>query len=194
MLDTYLESTMFRTKEELLNTPRMEFDTLNEGNLCVGLQDLIDMCVTTESIVVEIGSYAGVSSELFAKHCKRLYCIDPWDLFTDEPGFVPNLIQAETRFNEMAMNYPNIIKIKDFSVHAALTYKFKEKPDLVYIDGKHDRYSVRCDIGIWFNIVKRGGWITGHDINIHGVMESVELMLGSDYHIFKDNSWAWKKI
>ena len=63
--------------EELLNTKRLDFKH-KQSNTTKGLYDLITKYVTAESIVVELGSFSGVSSELFALHCKTLHCIDPW--------------------------------------------------------------------------------------------------------------------
>jgi len=69
--------------KRLLKTKRMEYAQRTHQNLLVGLYDLIKEYVTNNSIIVEIGSYSGVSSELFALHCKKLFCIDQWQEYKE---------------------------------------------------------------------------------------------------------------
>jgi len=64
--------------QELLTTPRMYYSTLVPQNYLKGLYDLIKGNVTDKTVMVEIGSFSGISSELFAMHCKELNCVDRW--------------------------------------------------------------------------------------------------------------------
>lgn len=48
--------------------------------LRVGLQDFINWIPRKNLVLVEIGSYAGESAEIFARSWKfdMIFCIDPW--------------------------------------------------------------------------------------------------------------------
>ena len=58
--------------EELLLTPRMFYaDYNNRVNQLKGLKMLIDEYINENTVMVEIGSFSGISSELFSLHCKE---------------------------------------------------------------------------------------------------------------------------
>ena len=56
----------------LLQSKRLEFKN-KQSNTTKGLYELITKYVNKESVIVELGSFSGISSELFALHCKKLY-------------------------------------------------------------------------------------------------------------------------
>ena len=80
---------------------------------------LIDEFVTDETIMVEIGSFAGVSSELFALHCKNITCVDEWNPYWeiqtpeliigaenmfDKKPFMDYIFSSELTFDKMPTN------------------------------------------------------------------------------------------
>jgi len=46
--------------------------------------------------------------------------------------------------------------------------------DFVYIDGNHSREYIRKDLNNWWNVIKIGGIISGHDYNHSGLPEVTE--------------------
>ena len=58
--------------KELLLMPRMFHAAYSRYNQLKGLKMLIDEYIIENFVMVEIGSFAGISSELFALHCKEL--------------------------------------------------------------------------------------------------------------------------
>jgi len=169
--------------KELLKCKRMDFGESVRGNLLHGLYDLIREHITKESIVVEVGSYTGVSSELFALFCKQLYCIDNWQGFAEK---------AEKIFDELIPKYNNIVKIKSTSHNAAKTFQ-DYSVDLVYIDAKHTYEAVKDDILSWVPKIKHNGIISGHDYNWSGVKKAVdEIFYNKHIKIYKDESWLIK--
>ena len=170
----------------------MFYQHLNDNNSCVGLLQLIKEIVKPNFAIVEIGSFSGVSSELFAKHCDRLVCVDIW---TSDPHYNEidkNIIgQAWTRFQAMAKDYDNIMPIMMGSEDAVKMFK-DNSIDMVYIDGRHDYASVKKDINNWISKVKPGGWVTGHDIKLDGdrVNKAVTEIFGNYYKEYIDESWA----
>jgi predicted O-methyltransferase YrrM len=169
--------------EELLKCKRMDYGYPVDGNLLHGLYDLVCDNITKESIVVEVGSYSGVSSELFALFCKKIYCIDIWEGFA-EP--------AEKIFDELIIKYNNIVKLKSTSQDAAKNFQ-NYSIDLVYIDAEHTYHSTKNYILSWISKIKSNGIISGHDYNWPGVEQAVnEIFYNKQINIYKDNSWLVK--
>lgn len=171
--------------KELLETPRMYYYELFPQNSLKGLYHLIQEYVTPETVMAEIGSFSGVSSELFAIHCKEINCIDRWEQYNEINN--PEIIEGEKRFDELLKRYSNIKKIKLSSEDASNLFK-DESLDFVYIDAAHDYENVKKDILCWLPKVKPNGIIAGHDIVMDGVSRAVNEILGSSKH-YEDTSW-----
>ena len=169
----------------------------------IGLQDLITCLISVgvnfkDFVMVEIGSYAGDSAQIFAPACKELYCVDPW-----QNGYDPNdaashlhpMHIVEKQFDNLVEMYGNIIKFKKRSDEAVNLFN-DAYFDLAYIDGEHTYDAVKEDIGLWMPKIKKTGWIAGHDYGSKhhpGVKKAVEEMVGTPDITFKDTSWL-KKI
>ena len=169
-----------------------------------GLADLVRELGTPNGVMVEIGSYAGESAEVFATECnwQTIHCVDPWDIYPGYERFGENfeLDWAESRFDEVAARYQSvIIKQKMMSIDAALMFEDLSL-DLVYIDGNHDYGHVIQDLKSWTPKVKR--WIAGHDYwhessgnfgMTPDVIKGVQDFFGrKPDRYYKDSSWAYK--
>jgi len=171
---------------ELLKEFRMGdiLDDCGGVNRLFGLKDLIEENLNENSVVCEIGSYEGKSSELFAIYCKEIYCVD---VFYD--------MKATINFDKMISNYKNIIKIKKLSVEASKDF-LDNFFDFVYIDANHDYESVKQDIFHWYDKIKINGFIGGHDYHYGsgGVYEAVnEIFKDKKIKLYSDSSWIIKK-
>lgn len=189
MIVTYdlIEGYMEKRIQELLNTKRLEFK-YKQSNTTKGLYDLILKYVSAETVMVELGSFAGVSSELFAIHCKQLYCIDPWLPYW-EINDQNKISDAELKFNAMSLNYDNIIKYKMRSEEACNLFT-DNTVDLVYIDSDHSSENVEREIKLWINKIKVNGFIAGHDFNLPTVFNVVTKHFDPTFiEIFNDTSW-----
>jgi predicted O-methyltransferase YrrM len=180
--------------KELLLTPRMFYvDYNNRVNQLKGLKMLIDEYINAHTIMVEIGSFSGVSSELFSLHCKEIHCVDLWDAYWEIEDKQKTEF-AEYTFNKLLTNYNNIKKIKDSSSNASNMFQDKSL-DFVYIDAAHDYENVKKDILAWLPKVKNGGYIAGHDYRYDpniGVYEAVNDIFVEEYKIvtFPDSSFV----
>lgn len=185
-LDSLLKE--FRTKLLLrkYRIGHVKSDYIVDGmrvNRLYGLQQLIKENLTEESVVCEVGSYEGVSSELFALMCKTVYCVD---IFT--------LSAYESVFDKMKSKYKNIIKIKSPSKLAFR--KFKDNTlDFVYLDAGHEFKDINEDLSLWKTKVKRNGYIGGHDYHVKdgGVIKAVKKHFKKPAKIYSDSSWIVKK-
>jgi predicted O-methyltransferase YrrM len=164
----------------------------------LGLIDLINDLKIPIETMVEVGSYQGESTVIFAeqiKTLKKLYAVDPWkngystgDICSDEyPMDV-----VESNFDIRIKNYPQIIKQKTTSEEFASQIE-DGSLDFVYIDGDHSYESCKKDIETWLPKVKKGGVIAGHDYLAAcflGVVTAVNETFGTPDKNYEDTSWV----
>jgi hypothetical protein len=159
------------------------------------LQGLRDLCKyiknTKEMSIIEIGSFSGESSEIFAQNFKEVWCVDPWGIKTADPVLKPFIKDAEIQFNKLCKKYPNIKKVKEYSIK--LSEIINRTFDVIYIDGLHDYKNVFADIKAWKPYIKKH--IAGHDYRKNkfpGVIKAVNQALGKPDKVFCDFSWIKK--
>ena len=178
--------------DELLKERRLEQYQWDDNgvNRLFGLKNMIDENLNKETIVCEIGSFEGKSSEMFALLTKQVYCIDPWVLYPQIDN--ESMIKSESKFDLLLTKYDNIIKIKNFSIEASKLFNDKFF-DCVYVDGDHDYEPVKQDILYWIPKIKDGGYISGHDYHFEGVKKALdELFGGVELKVYSDQSWIVK--
>jgi predicted O-methyltransferase YrrM len=161
-----------------------------EVDMTGGLIELCSKWIKKEMVGVEVGSFAGASSEVLAYYCRKLVCVDPWAKSCDA-GYteIPkeNIISAEKEFDLILQKYNNIRKIIDFSLNAC-SFFANEILDFVYIDGAHDYNSAYKDIVSWKSKVKKGGLLMGHDeYAIKKALKDAGIIV---VEVFKDSSWV----
>jgi predicted O-methyltransferase YrrM len=167
---------------------------------------LVDLCeylraqLVTPTLIYELGSFAGESSEVFAKYFQNVHCVDPWQ----DPCGAPSLEEVERSFDQRAARAGNIIKHKCGSVEMAAEVP-DSSLDFVYIDaGAHTYPEVIRDLQAWWPKVRAGGFIGGHDFPIPelhaeatfpGVEQAVREFFGESFElkIFQDTSWLVRK-
>ena len=159
-------------------------------------QGLLDLAkeFPENTIMAEIGSYAGESTELFFKSgkVKQIFAIDPW-----KGGYnhatspeVSDFALVEADFDERIKG-KNVIKLK-MTMKEAID--LLPELDVIYIDGNHTYVCVLEDIKLSLQKIKEGGIICGHDYNSLdvGVVQAVNGMFGKPDKIFSDSSWMVK--
>jgi len=185
-----------------------------EDYLIQGLYDLIEYVgLPKDSKVVEIGSYRGESTKVWAENYSDVTAIDPWDFIVTSDtlkDFVNHLDKHKDRIDwnnlttlltgvehsfDEAMKPYNITKLKMRSNEAIKQFE-DQSIDMVYIDAMHDYDAVLKDITLWFPKIKDGGFVSGHDFDEErwpGVVKAVHDLLGEPEKVFQDTSWVWKK-
>jgi hypothetical protein len=151
---------------------------------------------TSKMTMIEIGSYAGESTAIFAKHFKKVIAVDAWQDGYDDNDIASHsmpLSEVEKVFDERIKESGNISKIKRKS-DDALPY-IQDKIHFVYIDGMHTFEQVKKDIANYLPLLNGDScFIAGHDFSDGwiGVKNAVLESLGKPEWIFEDNSWLFK--
>lgn len=164
-----------------------------------GLLDLIEEIKSktdvSEMIMVEIGSYQGESTEMFAQAgFKKITAVDPWIDEGETTTYGVPYANVEHAFDNRTEAYSQIEKIKDFSVNAANQFE-DNSLDFVYIDGLHTYEAVKEDIEAWLPKIKLTGFIGGHDAAGRWgkrIKPAVDEKFGKNWKLFQDTSWLYK--
>ena len=170
-----------------------------------GESELRRMCDEMREIIgdtptiVELGSYMGESSLIFAEEFPngKIICVDSWEGGFDDSDSCSNVdySDVEKQFDLRMNMVNNITKIKGLSTSVEI------ECNLVYIDACHKYECVKNDIIHWLPLTKQ--IISGHDYNtdefiqyhphIAGVKVAVNELLGKPDNNYGDGSW-YKKI
>jgi predicted O-methyltransferase YrrM len=164
-----------------------------------GLLDLIkELGDNSNKRMIEIGSFVGESTVLFAQSFGSVTAIDPFLADYDHADPTSKLFEFKNVYEtylDRTSPYKNIKTIKSTSNEAYEILKFNEF-DFIYLDGLHTYDGVKRDIINYLPLVKKGGIIGGHDYtddtvhkHLEGVKRAVDEMLGTPDKVFKDNSW-----
>lgn len=165
-----------------------------------GLVDLIDHVKTfgdtKQMTMIEIGSYAGESTEIFSQHFKSVLAIDPFINDYDPNDLTcsyMDLTDVYHRFYDRIKDILNIMHIRKTS-DDAFPLLGGQQFDFIYIDGLHTYDQLKKDIANYRTLIKPTGLMGGHDYhpNWSGIMAGVDEFLGGPDKTFSDTSWIKK--
>jgi len=142
--------------------------------------------------MVEIGSYQGESTTLFAHYFKpkNLYAIDPFvNGYDDQDGSsTGDFTNVIYNFNLRIKQFPCIKHLRQFSDKAAVQFE-DNSLDFVYVDGDHTFDAVLKDVKAYVPKVRVGGYIGGHDLGKKEITDVLILCFGDADVFFEDSSW-----
>lgn len=177
--------------QKLINTPRMSGNTDEEGNFSRGLYQLILENFKPDFTILQIGTYEGVTAELFALMVKKVITIDPYDIgynFAQESK--KDLIRAEKLAKQRLKKYDNVEMLKMTSQSFFTTsLKFKHF-DAVYIDGDHTELGIIFDLTHAPDFIRPGGIIAIHDWGDAVIQKAFKTLIGEPDSIYEDGSCA----
>lgn len=158
-----------------------------------GLRQLAKECLLPDTIMAEIGVFAGQSTRIFLEtgNVKILWAIDPWidNYDPQDPAPAPMALARKAFEENIAEFQDKVIVYADCSVKVALLAP-EGYFDLVYIDANHQYKHVKQDILAWMDKIRPGGIIAGHDYSVWpGVEKAVQEILGKPDKIYPDYSW-----
>ena len=125
------------------------------------------------SVIVEVGSYLGLSALLMASALysrgdvsSRIHCVDTWDGPSEYVG--SRFAESRPIFDVFRENIAHsgfgsrIVPLKAPSVEAATRFA-PQSIDLVFIDADHSLEGCLSDLEAWYPRLKPGGVLIGHD-------------------------------
>lgn len=142
---------------------------------------------------VEVGVDEGIFSDYILSWWKgaRLISVDAWmEMSAEEYTDACNTAQASmeekhARTQALLARHAERSEIRrELSVEAAARFD-RHSLDFVYLDARHDYAGVTEDLNAWFEKVRPGGLMAGHDYNdgvffegVHGVRSAVDTFFG----------------
>lgn len=130
---------------------------------------------TKEMTLVEIGTFLGDSTEIFAKYFQNVITIDP---YVSGMGDITNRVDMKEirKQAESNLSIYNNVEMK-IGKSADFVNNFPNNSiDVLYIDGGHTYEDVKLDIMMYAPKVKRNGFLCGHDYRpgkFDGVVKAV---------------------
>jgi len=147
------------------------------------------------TVMVEIGSYKGESTLMFASSFAfdTIYSIDPLVGMSDNIQEEFNQNTKLFKGNGTGIGDIKVEHIKEYSFDAVERFK-DESLDFVYIDGDHSFDNVTRDILLYLPKIKKTGFIGGHDYSPEhpGVREAIRYCGLEEGLFFADTSWLYK--
>lgn len=137
-------------------------------------------------IGVEVGVYRGENAGMIldARPNLTLYLIDSWESWRDEGRGGPEDIRAALESSaNLVLKHGDRARIIHWRSPRACLLFDAGTVDFVFIDARHSYSSVLSDAGAWRQIVRRSGWIGGHDYGserFHGVKKAVDELFGEE--------------
>jgi len=150
---------------------------------------------TRVNSIAEVGSYKGKSAKAISWVPRKnhvVYCIDRFQDNTEQ-DFRKNLAAEIDRGQVELLPCES----EEGARRIATFHPSKLPLDAVFIDGSHEKHDVLRDIQIWTPLVKKGGWICGHDCYPgepdNGIDQALQ-EVNPEYHLVIDSIWAYKNI
>lgn len=143
-------------------------------------------------VVAEIGVEAGVHAKEFLEGWPEITECHLIDIWTND--------QIYQMACDNVKPFMGKVMIHRVSSADAIHLFPDEYFDFVYIDGDHSYEAVRFDVAHWWNKIKVGGVLAGHDFGKHGVTAAVQDVLASkgwvnrDYPKMSMDWWCLKEI
>jgi predicted O-methyltransferase YrrM len=176
-----------------------EFYEMRSSEQREGLEEMIQWIntirPTSEMSIIEIGSYVGESTLIFADKFKEVISVDPYVNNYDPNDMACSYAPFDKVYQQFLKNtlhIPNIKSIRDTSENAFSVLNEKQW-DMVYIDGIHTLDGVYYDITHYKSIIKPGGFVCGHDYSWGNVQHNLGIIFKVPVDAtFKDSSWVVK--
>lgn len=183
----------YKTENNIEYYGLRDANSLQERGL-IDLMDYMNQHIdVNNSTMIEIGSYAGDSTKVFANRVKSVIAIDPFVNYAENNPIaiceLANFSDVYEVFLENTKSFDNIRHIRKSSNDAILELK-NTLVDFVYIDGHHTYEQAKQDVINYLQIIKPGGFIAGHDCLSEEVMRAVHECLGDVDQLFVDTSWV----
>ncbi|MBW4517634.1 MAG: class I SAM-dependent methyltransferase [Timaviella obliquedivisa GSE-PSE-MK23-08B] len=110
----------------------------------------------TDTVVVEVGSCRGVTTQLLAQSTQRqVIAVDP---YIGYGGFEEDLLFFKARTTDLK----NVIHERTVSGSAAMAWQYPPI-SMIFIDALHDYVNTAFDIAAWYPLLVKGAILACHD-------------------------------
>lgn len=135
-------------------------------------------------VLVEIGTFLGKSAVEWAKHLDKSYniiCIDSFnspkeildDLLMQADFTIPEGCYTQLdMFKHYTNKYSSIVPVTAFFDR---DFVFPGVADLVFEDSTHSQQYLSHALPFWWNTIRIGGILSGHDYTMRPVQQAVDL-------------------
>lgn len=115
-----------------------------------------------EQVVIELGSFQGLSTRCMAPYCRRMVCIDHWHTTEGPRGYDPQAPSTRPIFEKNIETWKDKIQVVEMRTEEAgkLTWPLA---GLVFHDAGHTYEAVKADLLAFGKYVKPGGYVAIHD-------------------------------
>lgn len=127
-------------------------------------------------IGVEVGVYRGALSACVLRERKDLmwFMVDPWSRPSPDSSYAKSgdsvSMLSDDEFEDVYRDARDRVSFAGCRAQIVRTDSVTQasmmggtEPDIVFIDADHSDESVTADVKAWWPVVKRGGWLGGHD-------------------------------
>lgn len=142
----------------------------------------------------EIGVYLGETAEYVLRNMKikQYYMIDPYTPYGDMQRSQEDWDQLYQKIRALFSSRNNVDFIRAHSEEACKIFRDNHF-DFIYIDGNHEYKYVEKDLNIWYNKVKDGGILCGHDYQLDDVRNAVnDFATTNNITITTEEDWYTK--
>jgi len=151
-----------------------DFDVEVSWGDLLALEQIIGMAAREDMLVAEVGSWKGLSASVLARVVKanhgHIYAIDHWEgvLGSSQDSRAKSEdVYCIFRENMRRLGGWDIVHPMVMKSAEALRIFNDETLDFVFIDADHRYKAVKRDIVGWWQKLKTGGMICGHDCEGH---------------------------
>lgn len=158
--------------------PPPDTDYLNTAVTPVQMQHLLYGLLATEhltdTVVVEVGSCRGVTTQVIASATSRkVIAVDPYIGYGGSD-------EDYRQFQSNIAGLPNVIHEPVSSGEAARTWKHGSV-SFVFIDALHDYVNTAFDIEAWSSLTVKGGILAMHDTDQYGFAGTRKAVFEASY-------------
>jgi hypothetical protein len=119
--------------------------------------------------VIELGSYKGRSTGVFALASRQVYAVDAWSLDVSDPSaYGQGIVAADAILTRFRSNLQRLQIENMVSVYRGLTHQVGQawtiQGAILFVDAGHTYEDVRGDLEIWTRHLHPRGLLLMHDV------------------------------
>lgn len=152
---------------------------------------------------IEVGVAKGETSAWLLEKCPnltKLNGVDPYLPYEDWCRYVDEeeINLQKTIAKENVSQYGDRFKFLETTAENAVKKFKKESVDFVFIDGDHSYNATLADFEMYYPLIKKGGILFGHDINLNTVKQAVtdfreKNKIRTPINLLSNSAFFWNK-